>query len=397
MSNPFFSVIITTAARTEERISWFLEALCSVFAQTFNDWELIVVDDAGEGTIEKLLKSKKDIVSKVSNKIILVKNADNIGLQKSFNVGLYHAKGKWIVRLDDDDKFMPCTLNELYLFIRKENDPNLAFIYSDIAFMHGGIHQYPDWDGTLIGTENIGHVQAIRRDALLKIGGWRVDIDYAADTDCVIRLIEAGYSIRHIPKILYLNRHHRDQYTVQYVLKGKDPVKAKKKVFQDALNRNYELWRSDHEIVEDNIVKWEKHALEMEKIKKYMKGNGLQIGYAKFLRRNRVICIDFNNYCHYKLTRLNFPFKDETFDYVFITYDFCEMDITTLIGKILKCVKKYGYIILLFLDNRFTKAKYNSVSFIDILDNIVNKFSVELIQYDTIKNNWSFECVLRKS
>jgi len=379
-NSPFFSVIITTKAESDLREAWLVEAISSVFTQDFKDYELIVVDDSGE----KKLKSRLEIFKE---KIILVENARNIGLQKSFNEGLYHASGKWIVRLDDDDKFLPYTLRRLYDFILIQRDSNLAFVYSDIILMHNNqIYEYPDWDGTLLGLEKIGHVQAIRKDALIKIGGWRVDIDYSADTDCIIRLVEAGYNIKHIPIPLYLNRYHQAQYTIQYA-KKKDPIKAKNKIFEDAIKRMPEKWKSD--FILDEIRQWRISFFEFLKIKKFMKGNGLQFGCLNWL--SNLICIDFERPCHFKIGN-SLPFKKGHFDYILYT-----LEDFSVIKKAVDYLKKGGYLIILLRDNNFTNSKYNPKDFLNLVMEFVEKYSLELIQYDTIKNSWSFECILRKS
>lgn len=75
------------------------EAIESVIAQTFLDWELVVVDD---GSID----STKEIIDKFLEKekrIIYFKNESNLGIQKSLNRGLREAKGKYIARIDSDD------------------------------------------------------------------------------------------------------------------------------------------------------------------------------------------------------------------------------------------------------------------------------------------------------
>ena len=374
-NSPFFSVIITTRAESDLREAWLIEAISSVFIQDFKDYELIVVDDSGK----KKLRNRLEIFQK---EIILVENAKNIGLQKSFNEGLYHASGKWIVRLDDDDKFLPHTLKKLYDFISTNKDEDLAFVYSDIILMHNNqIYEYPDWDGTLLGLEKIGHVQAIRRDALLKIGGWRVDIDYSADTDCVIRLVEAGYNIKHIPVPLYLNRYHQAQYTVQYA-KEKDPLKAKNKIFEDAIKRMPEKWKSD--FILEEIKQWRMSFSEFLKIKKFMKGNGFQIGCSN--RLSNIICLDFKKPCHFEI-KDSLPFKGNFFDFVLYT----SKDIL-LIKQVIDCLKDNGYLIFLL-----ESAELNPENFLNLMKELIEKYPLELVQYNTIRNSRRFECILRKS
>ncbi|HDH45158.1 MAG TPA: glycosyltransferase [Thermococcus sp.] len=371
-----FSVIITSAAKSEIRQIWLFEALTSVLSQSYPYWECIVVDDTGEQLLKPMVERAQGLTT---NPILYVPNLCNLGLQKSFNIGLFYAAGDWIVRLDDDDQFYPCTLNELALFIQKCSN-NVVFVHSDIAFMHGGVYSYPEWDGTLEGTERIGHVQAIKRQALLQIGGWRTDIDYAADTDCVIRLLEMGWEIRHIPKVLYLNRHHEDQYTVWYA-KHKDPIKAKRRVFQDALKRNYEFWRYRQSTFQPMTCA--KVADVLEAVKKYLKGNGIELGM-------QVIGLSSDIFASVKDEMV---FEDERLDYVLIFVS----DLSQLIKKkILLCsrkVKRGGHLILVISRKRDPEWRQGFLIW------ITNKFRAkdfDLIQLDTAKEGEWSEWVLKK-
>lgn len=67
----------------------------SVLAQTFTDWELIVVDDGSTQDIQSILP--------MDPRIRYIKNDKNLGIQKTLNRGLVEAKGKYIARIDDDD------------------------------------------------------------------------------------------------------------------------------------------------------------------------------------------------------------------------------------------------------------------------------------------------------
>ncbi|GAB6283594.1 MAG: hypothetical protein STSR0008_23760 [Ignavibacterium sp.] len=71
----------------------------SVISQSFLDWELIVIDDGSTDNTEEIIK-KID-----SDKIIYLKNENNLGIQKSLNKGLEIARGEYISRIDDDDRW----------------------------------------------------------------------------------------------------------------------------------------------------------------------------------------------------------------------------------------------------------------------------------------------------
>ena len=92
---PLVSVIIPTYNRKDNLI----EAIESVFAQTYPNYEVIVVDDgSSDGTKEKLQEIRKKLVYIHQN---------NSGVSTARNKGILSSKGDYIALLDSDDLFMP--------------------------------------------------------------------------------------------------------------------------------------------------------------------------------------------------------------------------------------------------------------------------------------------------
>lgn len=84
---------------THNRKKFIGLAIDSILSQTFQDWELIIVDDASvDGTEEMLLEYiKKD------KRIRYIKNNKNLGISKSRNLALENSRGKYLAVLDSDD------------------------------------------------------------------------------------------------------------------------------------------------------------------------------------------------------------------------------------------------------------------------------------------------------
>lgn len=96
------------------------EAVESVLAQTYENWELLLVDD---GSIDKSFEIAEEFTEKYPDKIYLFthENNDNRGASASRNLGIKYAKGEFITFLDSDDIYFPDTLErELEAFA--END-----------------------------------------------------------------------------------------------------------------------------------------------------------------------------------------------------------------------------------------------------------------------------------
>lgn len=112
--------IITTSYNYNEYIS---ETIKSVLAQTYSDWELIIVDDASTDESVKTIKTFCD-----DKRIKLICHDKNKGLKKSIQTGLKYAKGEWIAFLESDDSLYPNALEE-----RIKNCPeNINFVFNSV-------------------------------------------------------------------------------------------------------------------------------------------------------------------------------------------------------------------------------------------------------------------------
>ena len=103
MENNLVSIIMpmyNTGAMSSESID-------SIIAQTYTDWELIVVDDCSTDNTDEVIKPYL-----TDGRIKYYKNEKNSGAAVSRNHALREAKGKWIAFLDSDDLWMPDKLEK---------------------------------------------------------------------------------------------------------------------------------------------------------------------------------------------------------------------------------------------------------------------------------------------
>ena len=96
--------IITTSYNYSEYISQTIE---SVQAQTFSDWELIIVDDASTDNSVEIIKKYCD-----DKRIKLICHDKNKGLKESIKTALKYAKGEWITFVESDDTITPNALEK---------------------------------------------------------------------------------------------------------------------------------------------------------------------------------------------------------------------------------------------------------------------------------------------
>lgn len=106
------------------------ESIQSVLAQTYTNWELIIVDDASTDNTDEVVAhyclpcEGGDLLS---SKIHYLKNAQNSGAAVSRNRALAQAKGKWVAFLDSDDLWVPEKLEKQLKFMIENG---YAFSYS---------------------------------------------------------------------------------------------------------------------------------------------------------------------------------------------------------------------------------------------------------------------------
>ena len=101
------------------------ESINSVLAQTYDNWELLIVDDYSSDNTDDIVKPYL-----VDKRIVYIKNCKNCGAALSRNKALREAKGRWIAFLDSDDLWLPEKLEKQIRFM--ENN-NYHFSYTNYA------------------------------------------------------------------------------------------------------------------------------------------------------------------------------------------------------------------------------------------------------------------------
>ncbi|MBC7694099.1 MAG: glycosyltransferase family 2 protein [Burkholderiales bacterium] len=133
MNNPLVSIIMT--AYNEEL--YIKEAIESVLAQTYTDFEFIIVNDGSIDQTESIILSFSD------DRIKYVKNEHNLKLIDSLNIGLNLAKGKYIARMDSDDLCMPERLEKQIEFMEANPEIGISGAQLIVFGSHDGFMNYP--------------------------------------------------------------------------------------------------------------------------------------------------------------------------------------------------------------------------------------------------------------
>src|SRR5215218_8009066 len=96
--------------------AYLQEAVDSILAQTFTDFELLIINDGSTDDSERIIDSYKD--SRVKH----LKNEQNRGLIFSLNRGVEAAKGAYIARMDADDVALPERLEKQMQYLKQNKE-----------------------------------------------------------------------------------------------------------------------------------------------------------------------------------------------------------------------------------------------------------------------------------
>lgn len=209
-----FSVIIPVYNR--ERL--IEKALDSVFAQTFDDFEVIVVDDGSTDQTAEVVRAHPSSVQLIRQ--------ENSGPGAARNTGIEAASGEYVAFLDSDDKWFPWTLST-YNTVIEENDQPALIGGTTHPFQDGDellevdkkslvADRYPDFldaagEGEYIST----NAAAARRSAVEDAGGFfSADLN-AEDHDLAFRLGAASGFVQVRAPTLVAVRRHDHQLTGQ--------------------------------------------------------------------------------------------------------------------------------------------------------------------------------------
>lgn len=185
---------------------YLAEAVESVRAQTFQDFEILVVDDGS--TEEATLRELTDLAAAG----IRVLGSENRGLSAARNLGIANASGEYVSALDADDRFAPEWLERAVAFL--EARPDLAFVSH---WLRAFGDESWDWqpvrcDLTVLLDYNVLNGAALFRRRLVEdIGGFDESMrEGCEDWEFWIRAVSRGHRGAILPYVLYEYRRRTD-------------------------------------------------------------------------------------------------------------------------------------------------------------------------------------------
>ena len=234
MSTPALSVVMS--AYNAER--YLREAIDSIVAQTFGDFEFIIVDD---GSKDSTLSILRDYESRDERFKII--SRPNKGLTVSLNEALAAVRAPIVARMDADDIALPERFAKQITFLAEH--PEVVLLGTCVELIdpfgvHIGNVNYPTdhagIDARLLAGEGgaVPHLACMyRTDVVRKIGGYREQFNNSEDLDLWLRLAEVG-QVANLPDILL--KYRRDLGSVSHT-KRDNQIRMKSIILGEAYDR----------------------------------------------------------------------------------------------------------------------------------------------------------------
>jgi len=208
---PKVSVIIPAYNQAK----YLRDAIDSVLNQTFQDLELIIVDD---GSTDET----RDIVSSYNHNKITYIYQENQGLSSARNTGIKSSNGSYLAFLDSDDLFLPNIIEDQIIALH--NQPTLKVVLCGWNYIdeHGSViisvipwekYPNPDLESLLIGMPYVPTGTLFRRDCFEGIGLFDETLTGGEDWDLFIRLASTNNLMAWTKGILCNYRIHSSNMT----------------------------------------------------------------------------------------------------------------------------------------------------------------------------------------
>ncbi|MBO5408375.1 MAG: glycosyltransferase [Clostridia bacterium] len=206
---------------------YLAETIDSILAQTFSDWELVVINDCSKDSTAEILATyaTKDSRIKVHT------NEGNLRLPKSLNKAISLSSGKYIARMDADDICLPNRLEVQYRFMEEHPEISLSscrfFTLKNGVISSGGCGGRCDSDAIramLLIANPILHPGVIAKAEVFKEFLYDTTLTCTEDLELWTRMAYSGLKLAILPEYLLLYRLHDKQITATTLARQHEEV-----------------------------------------------------------------------------------------------------------------------------------------------------------------------------
>ena len=198
---PLVSIILPTYNGSR----YLSEAIESCLAQTYRNWELILVDDCSDDLTPRIIADHMAEDPRIRG----LRHETNKKLPGALNSGHAAAKGDYLMWTSDDNRFLPTAIERMANFL--ENEPRVGLVYADCVIIDQDgryVRDYPAEPASALAYMNaLGPCFLYRRIVYEAVGTYDADLFLAEDYDYWLRTYRQ-FEVAPLHEVLYEYRWH---------------------------------------------------------------------------------------------------------------------------------------------------------------------------------------------
>ena len=179
INNPKISIILPTYNGAK----YIRQSIDSCLKQTYQNIELIVINDCSTDNTPEIIKSYND------SRLRYIRNPKNLRLPRSLNVGFKNSTGEYLTWTSDDNEFLPTAIEEMMAYLK--DHPAVDFVYTDLIVKNLETGEKTPRNLSLLNIENENNVGACylyTRRIYEAVGDYDPRFTWVEDYDYWIRI-----------------------------------------------------------------------------------------------------------------------------------------------------------------------------------------------------------------
>lgn len=221
-AHPQHAGLVSVVIPTFKKDLYIQATLDSIAAQSYDNWELLVVEDSSTGRTEQIVRAFAQ--QHPRQRVVYSRNVRNYGASHSRNVGFAQAKGQYVALLDADDRWLP---DHLAMAVRELQAYRCDLVYSTVMLVEDGTERILGYWGpsandcrtfprSILDRNFITpSATVMRRSVLEDVGAWDTQYRYCEDMGYWLKCIDSGKIFRHIGGCYCLYRKNHAGATTQ--------------------------------------------------------------------------------------------------------------------------------------------------------------------------------------
>jgi glycosyltransferase involved in cell wall biosynthesis len=200
-------------------VEYLTECWESICAQTFREWELVLVDD-GTGSPETI--AKLDRIAR-DPRVVLVRLGQNLGIARALNIGLERCQADLVARMDADDMMLPARLARQFAYLHEHPEVTIVGTQMQAIKWQTNLLLEPTEHPKEVTDEFIKYQRLtseiwflnhptvmFRRQPVIELGGYP-EYRVAQDLGLWLKIVRAGLLIHNLPTVELYYRLHPTQ------------------------------------------------------------------------------------------------------------------------------------------------------------------------------------------